>query len=121
MKTGKKISGGKYHRPRKKKKYELGRQSRVVKLKETKKKAVRTRGGNEKTVLLGCNTINIIDPKTKKAKVVKIKNVISTPSNVFLARQNVLTKGAIIDTESGKAKITNRPSQEGCVQGVLIE
>ncbi|PIN94767.1 30S ribosomal protein S8e, partial [Candidatus Pacearchaeota archaeon CG10_big_fil_rev_8_21_14_0_10_30_48] len=27
----------------------------------------------------------------------------------------------IIETEKGKARITNRPSQEGNVQGVLIE
>ena len=121
MKQGKKLSGGRYHKPRKKKKYETVRQPRIVKLKETKKKTVRTRGGNKKTVLLGCDTINIIDPKTKKAKAVKIKNVTETPSNVFLARQNILTKGAIIETEAGKAKVTNRPSQEGCVQGILVE
>jgi len=121
MKLGKKISGGKYHKRTKKQKHAKIRQPRVVKLKETKKKTLKTRGGNKKTVLLGCNTINIIDPKTKKAKTTKIKNVIETPSNVFLARQNILTKGAIIETEDGKVKITNRPSQEGCVQGVLVE
>ena len=37
------------------------------------------------------------------------------------ARQNVLIKSAIIDTDIGKAKITNRPSQEGSVEAVLIE
>ena len=51
----------------------------------------------------------------------KILNVLETPSNKFLARQNVLTKGAIVQTESGKARITNRPGQEGSVQGILIE
>jgi small subunit ribosomal protein S8e len=121
MKLGKKISGGRYHKSKKKKKYELVRVPRVVKLKETKRKTLKTRGGNEKTVLLGENKINLIDPKTKKSKVVKIKNVVETPSNKFLARQNVLTKGAIIETEAGKAKITNRPSQEGNVQGILIK
>ncbi|MEA3329792.1 MAG: 30S ribosomal protein S8e [Nanoarchaeota archaeon] len=121
MKLGKKISGGRYHKARKKKKYELGRTPRVVKLKETRKKTLRGRGGNKKTVLLGENKINLIDLKTKKSKVVKIKNVIETPSNKFLSRQNILTKGAIIETEAGKAKITNRPGQEGCVQGVLIK
>ncbi|MFA6022963.1 MAG: 30S ribosomal protein S8e [Candidatus Pacearchaeota archaeon] len=121
MKTGRKISGGKYKKQRKKKKYELGADKRVVKLKETKQKVLRTIGGNKKTVLLTADVINLIDPKTKKSKKVKIKNVIETPSNRFLARQNILTKGAIIDTEAGKARITNRPSQEGMVQGILIE
>jgi small subunit ribosomal protein S8e len=121
MKTGRKISGGKYKRHSKKKKYELPGLKRIVKLKETKKKTLRTIGGNKKIVLLGANTINIIDIKTKKSKNVKIKNVLETPSNRFLARQNVLTKGAIVETEIGKARITNHPSQEGIVQGILIE
>jgi len=121
MKTGKKISGGRYHDSRKKKKHELTRPPRVVKLKAKKAKTLRARGGNEKRVLLSENKINVIDKKTKKAKVTTIKNVLETPSNRFLARQNILTKGAIVETELGKVKITNRPSQEGEVQGVLVE
>lgn len=121
MRLGKKISGGRYHSSRKKKKHELVRPPRIVKLKETKKKTIRTRGGNNKTVLLGTNKINVIDSKTKKSEVVQIKNVITTPSNIFLARQNILTKGAIVETEIGKVKITNRPGQEGSAQGILIE
>ena len=105
----------------KKKKYELPGIKRIVKLKEVKRKTLRTLGGNKKVVLLGANVINVLDPKTKKSKVVKIKNVIETPSNRFLARQNVLTKGAIIDTEIGKARITNRPSQEGQINAILIK
>jgi small subunit ribosomal protein S8e len=121
MKTGRKISGGKYKKQRKKKKYEKVRDKRIVKLKETKKKIIRLRGGNKKVVLLGENKINLFDPKSKKSKIVKIKNVLETPSNRFLARQNILTKGSIVETEVGKAKITNKPSQEGNVQGILIE
>ncbi|MFA5020350.1 MAG: 30S ribosomal protein S8e [Candidatus Pacearchaeota archaeon] len=122
MDYGRKTTGGKYHRSKKKKKYELVRQPRIVKLKETKRKTIRTRGGNEKSVLLGANKVNVTDPKTHKTKVYSIKNVIETPSNRFLARQNVLTKGAIIETEDNrKVRITNRPSQEGSVQGILID
>ncbi len=121
MQKGRKITGGKYKKQHKKKKYELSRQPRIVKIGEIKSKSIRTQGGNKKTVLLNSKTINLIDPKTKKSKTVKIKNVLETPSNRFLARQNVLTKGAVIDTEAGKAKITNRPSQEGSVQGILVE
>ncbi|MEM3113306.1 MAG: 30S ribosomal protein S8e [Candidatus Pacearchaeota archaeon] len=121
MNKGRKISGGKYKFQRKKKKYELNGIPRVVKLGETKSKKIRLIGGKRKTVLLKSNTINIIDKKTGKAKKLKISNVIETPSNRFLARQNVITKGAIVETESGKARVTNRPSQEGSVQGILIE
>lgn len=121
MKLGRKISGGKYKASRKKKKYELVRPARVVKLKERKKKVLRVRGGNEKVVLLGENKVNVFNIKDKKSKVVEIKNVLETPSNKFLARQNIITKGAIVETELGKVRITNRPGQEGCVQGVIVE
>ena len=63
-----------------------------------------------------------INIKTKnKIQKVEIKNVVETPSNRFLARQNILTKGTIVETELGKAKITNRPSQEPIINGILIE
>jgi small subunit ribosomal protein S8e len=121
MKTGKKVSGVRYHKPRKKKKYELPRQARVVKLGKEKRKKMRVRSGKEKIILLSTDTANIINIKTKKSVKAKITNVIETPSNRFLARQNVLMKGAIIETDKGKAKITNRPSQEGSVQAILVE
>ena len=52
---------------------------------------------------------------------VKGKMLIETPQNRFLARQNRLLKSAIIETPLGKARITNRPSQEGQVNAVLLE
>ena len=57
----------------------------------------------------------------KSTKKVKIKNVLETPANRFLARQNILIKSAIIETELGKARITNRPSHDGNVQAVLVK
>ena len=116
MKKGRKISGGKYIKQRKKKLYELAGQKRIIKLGEDKRKIKRTRGGNQKTFLLGAKFVNI--PKNKK---LEIKNVLETPSNKFLARQNIITKGTIVQTEKGKVKITNRPTQEGILNGILIE
>ena len=115
-KTGRKISGGRYIKNRKKKSYELVGQKRTVKLGEEKRKTMRTAGGNKKTISLKAKFINI--PQKKK---VEIKNVLETPSNRFLARQNILTKGTIVETEFGKVKITSRPSQEGVVNGILVE
>jgi small subunit ribosomal protein S8e len=120
MKTGKKSTGGRYKKSRKKKLYEKPGTPRQVILGEEKKKSLRTRGGHIKTVLLRTNKANVLDPKDKKSSIVKIKNVIEVPSNVFLARKNVIVKGAIIDTEKGKAKVTNRPGQEGQVQAILL-
>ena len=119
MNKGKKITGGKYIKNRKKKSFETAGQKRIVKLGEEKRRTLRTMGGNKKTYSLKNNKINIL--KDKKIQKTEIKNVLETPSNRFLARQNILTKGTIVETTLGKAKITNRPSQEGVINGILIE
>ncbi len=119
MNNGRKISGGKYHRERKKKTSDRQAQESHLSLGETKTKAKRIRGGHKIHVMLRANTANIIiDGKTKKTE---IKNVLETPQNRFMARQNRLMKGVIIETSLGKAKITNRPSREGNVNAVLIK
>jgi len=122
MVKGRKITGGKYKSFRKKKKFSLSGVTRKVKLSEkTKQKVKKGLGGNNKKVLLSTDFANITNPETKKTQKSKITNVLETPSNRFLARQNILVKSAVIETELGKAKITNRPSQEGMVQAVLIK
>jgi small subunit ribosomal protein S8e len=120
MNKGRKISGGKYISRRKKKLYELPGQKKSVKLGEDKRKSKRTQGGNKKTFMLGAKFINLKN-KEGKTKKVQIKNVLETPSNRFLARQNIITKGTIVQTDSGKARITNRPTQDGVLNGTLIE
>lgn len=119
MRLGRKLTGGKYAKRRKKKKFERPGQKRIVKLGEEKRKTVRSEGGNKKTFLLKSNKINVQSNKGKKS--LEIKNVLETPSNRFLARQNVLTKGTVVETELGKVKITNRPTQEGNINGILLE
>ncbi len=119
MKQGKKITGGRYKKSKKKKLFGLPGQIRRIKLGEEKRKTIRIRGGNKKTFLLKSKTINVkFGDSMKKSE---IKNVVETPSNRFLARQNILTKGTIVETDLGKVKITNRPSQDGIVNGILIE
>ncbi len=119
MKKGRKISGGRYKKARKKKLYERSGQRKIIKLGEEKRKTIKVRGGNKKTFLLRGKIINV--RSGNKIKKLEMKNVIETPSNRFLARQNILTKGTIVETDIGKVRITNRPSQEGMVNGILIE
>jgi small subunit ribosomal protein S8e len=120
MNKGRKISGGKYVANKKKKFYEIAGQRKIVKLGEEKRKTKRTKGGNVKTFLLRAKFINVLT-KSNKQKRAEIKNVLETPSNRFLARQNIITKGAILETDLGKVKVTNRPSQEGILNGILID
>ncbi len=119
MNNGRKISGAKYHSFRKTKLYERAGQERNVTLGETKRKVERVRGGNTKVTMLKSEVVNVIvNGKAKKAQIV---NVVETPQNKFYARENRLMKSAIIDTSLGRARITNRPSQEGCVNAILLE
>ena len=119
MKSGRKASGARYKKPKKKKLTGRPGQTRIVKLGDTKTKALKTRGGSKKLVSFLGNIANVVAKgKSKKSA---IKNVLETPSNTFLARQNILVKGAVIETELGKAKITNRPTQEGMINGILIK
>jgi small subunit ribosomal protein S8e len=118
MNRGRKITSGKYHKQRKSKLYEYAGQERHAVLGKTKLKQLRVRGGAVKTIILKSDIANIIvEGKAKKAQII---NVEETPQNPFLARQNRLIKGAIIATSLGKARITNRPSQEGCVNAILL-
>lgn len=119
MKKGRKISGGRYIKNRKKKSFEISGQKRIVKIGQEKRKTKKTRGGNRKVFLLNAQFVNL--PLKGKSKKVEIKNVVETPSNRFLARQNIITKGTILETGLGKVRVTNRPTQEGIVNGVLIE
>jgi len=54
----------------------------------------------------------------KKAKILK---VLESPDNPHFSRENLITKGAFIETELGKARVTSRPGQHGVVNAVLVE
>jgi small subunit ribosomal protein S8e len=119
MIAGRKASGGRYKKVKKRKLTGRQNQTRIVKIGDTKTKLLNGRGKTTKLVSFLGNVANVI--VKGKAKKSAIKNVLETPSNTFLARQNILVKGAIIETELGKARITNRPSQEGNIQAVLVD
>ena len=46
--------------------------------------------------------------------------VVENKANKDFVRMNILTKGAIIETDLGKAKITSRPGQSGSINAILI-
>ncbi|MEM1576563.1 MAG: 30S ribosomal protein S8e, partial [Archaeoglobaceae archaeon] len=88
---------------------------------DRKAKKERMMGGSYKLKLFADKYANVYDPAQKKVVKVAIKSVVENPAHVHYVRHGVITKGAIIQTEIGKAKVTNRPSQEGIINAVLIE
>jgi len=81
---------------------------------------LRTMGANRKLRMLSADTANLFDPKSKSYRQAKIKTITDNPANRHFIRRNIMTKGSVIDTEMGKAKITSRPGQDGVVNAVLI-
>ena len=119
--AGRKVTGGKIRLARKKRKRELGREPILTKIGEEKRRIVRTKGGGIKIKAASVQFANVIDPKTKKTKKVKILDVIENKANPQFVRSRIITKGCIIQTEIGKAKVTSRPGQDGVVNAVLLE
>ncbi|HIJ11323.1 TPA: 30S ribosomal protein S8e [Candidatus Woesearchaeota archaeon] len=118
--SNRKASGGRYHASRSKRKSELSRFPAMTKVADEKRvRTTRTLGGNSKRALLQGNSANVTDKKGKTTKTA-IVNVLENAANPNLVRRNVLTKGAIIETKLGKARVTSRPGQEGSVNAMLV-
>jgi len=119
-KSTRKYTGGRLIQARGKRKYELGGEQANTHLGETIRKTVKTLGGQLKVRLLRAQTAIVLDPATKTSKTVKIETVTGNPANKNYIRRNIMTKGSIIKTEIGSARITNRPGQEGSINAILI-
>jgi small subunit ribosomal protein S8e len=81
---------------------------------------VRTRGGNQKVEVLMTDKINVTDASGKTTPA-KLTNVVENPANIHYVRRNIITKGAIVETSAGKARVTSRPGQSGSLNGVLVK
>jgi small subunit ribosomal protein S8e len=119
--SNRKVSGGRYHASRTKKKYELARFDANTKIDDKRRvKSTRTMGGNLKKSLLAVKEISVADKKGKTQKT-EMLNVLENPANPNLVRRNIITKGAIVETKLGKVRITSRPGQGSSVNGVLMQ
>jgi small subunit ribosomal protein S8e len=119
-KSKRKPTGGRYKNVRTKRMYRMAGEPMMTKLGESEKKTMRTIGANKKEKLVSIDLVNLYDPKTKKTSVEKVKAVVENPANRHFVRRNIITKGTIVETAKGKARITNRPGQEGQLNAVLI-
>jgi len=114
-----KKTGGLYNKARKKKKRDFGRDFIPARIGPRKSKKVRMRGGAYKHVLSQDDRANvIINGKSQFTKILTVKENTANPNFV---RMNVITKGAVIETEAGLAKVTSRPTQHGTINAVLLK
>ena len=120
-KSRRKFTGGRRIASKGKRKSELGREAAEPHLDETRRKNVDTLGGNRKVRLLRCNMVNVTDPSNNTTRQVSIETVVDNESNKHYIRRNILSRGGIVRTEIGNARITSRPGQDGVVNAVLIK
>lgn len=115
-----KKSGGKRGIPRKKRRYERGRDPLLPTVGEREITLKRVRGGNVKVAIKSDNMVNVADPVEKKVVRTQILSVKQNPANRDFERRGVITKGAIIETPLGLARVTSKPSKDGAVNAVLL-
>jgi small subunit ribosomal protein S8e len=121
LRSRRKPSGSRYKNVRSKKLSEKGRSPVLTKIEPIKTRTIKGRGSTSKLKALCADTANVYDPKKKTYKKAKLLTVVGNPANTNYVRRNIITKGTIVQTELGNARITNRPSQEGCVNATLVE
>lgn len=121
LRSKRKPTGARYKRVGAKRLGRLGRLPVLTKIAPLKTKAERTIGGNTKEKLLSAHKVNLFDPATKKHEVVELQTILENPANRHFVRRNILTKGSIVQTAKGKAKITSRPGQNGFLDAILVK
>ncbi|MFW6320585.1 MAG: 30S ribosomal protein S8e [Halohasta sp.] len=114
-----KRTGGRLKHFSKKKRYQLGREPAETTVGEPRLQVIDSRGNDEKLRALSTDVAQLSDgEETIEAE---IENVVENPANVNYARRNIITKGAIIETSEGEARVTSRPGQTGQVNAVTLE
>ncbi len=113
-------TGGRVKHSAGKRKHEMGRESTLTQLGETRKKQVSGFGGNSKIRLLKGAHVNVTDASTGKTSKADIETVELNGANRNYVRRNIITKGAVVQTTLGKAKVTNRPGQDGSINAILL-
>ena len=97
-----KITGGRRHPLRSRRKYEIDRFSTETLTGEQITVTRKVRGKNLKTGIKTTNFVNLT--KDSKIKRVKIIRVLENATNNDYQRRGVISKGAILETEEGKCK-----------------
>lgn len=103
----------------KKKKRQLGRSPTETTVGEPRFRVVDSRGDTRKVRALSTNVANVnTGDETVHAE---ITDVVENDANPNYVRRNIVTKGAVIDTEAGRARVTSRPGQNAQVNAVLVD
>ena len=119
-----KPSGGRLKRPnryRGKRRTEVASEEQLADVGEADaRKNYRKRSGSQTVRTLSVNQVNV-NMKGGKTVRATVKNVVGNDADPNYIRRNIVTKGAVLDTDQGLVKVTSRPGMHGVVSGVLVE
>jgi small subunit ribosomal protein S8e len=114
-----KITGGRRHPLRSRRKYELDRFPNEAVIGNQVTVTRKVRGKNIKSAIKTIDSVNLaIDSKIKKVKIIK---VLENATNNDYQRRGIISKGAVLETEAGKCRVVSRPGQHGAVNAILVK
>ncbi|MBU03686.1 MAG: 30S ribosomal protein S8e [Euryarchaeota archaeon] len=120
-----KPSGGRLKRPsryRGKRKTEISSENQFAFVGDKDaRKLYRKTAGSQTVRVLSIKNINVSKPKEGKTVRAQITNVIRNDADTNYVRRNIVTKGAIVETDVGQVRVTSRPGMHGVVSGILLE
>ena len=118
---GRKYTGGRKISMRSRRKFEIDRYPNEAIIGSNLKVNRRVRGNNRKSALKTvqfANVSNLEDNRTTKSKILR---VIKNAANKDYERRGVITKGTIVETELGLAKVVSRPGQVGVINAARLK
>ena len=114
-----KITGGRRHPLRTRRKYEIDRFPNEPTIGEEVTVTRKVRGKNLKTSIKTIDFVNLaINSEVKKVKIVR---VLENATNNDYKRRGVISKGAVLETKEGKCRVVSRPGQHGVVNAILVK
>ena len=116
---GRKFTGGRKVAMRDRRKFEIDRYPNEAIVGTTEIVSRRIRGNNVKNALKTAEFANVVNPASKKVVRARILQVTKNSANKDYERRGVITKGALLETESGTARVVSRPGQDGTVNAIL--
>jgi small subunit ribosomal protein S8e len=113
-------TGARLKRFRSKRKFEMGRTPTETVMGDTKRRIIDSKGKSKKRPALKAQYVNVTDPAKGVTVRAEIQDVEMNPANMDYQRRKVITRGTIIKTSKGRAKVTSRPGQTGILNAILI-
>jgi small subunit ribosomal protein S8e len=118
---GRKLTGGRKVSMRGRRKYEIDRYPNEATSGPQILTNRRSRGNNLKPAVKTAEFVNVADRSSGKVTKKKINRVTKNPANKDYERRGVISKGAILETDVGIAKVVSRPGQHGNINAVLLK